>query len=54
MGLGGTEGILAFSYYMQQALLRGHRSRVSPKSCASRRGEKKKREGGKKKETLSW
>lgn len=32
-GLGGTEGILAFSCYMQQTLLRGRGSRVSPASC---------------------
>lgn len=34
-GLGGTEGILAFSSYMQQTLLGGHRSRVSPESYAA-------------------
>lgn len=33
-GLGGTEGILAFSCYTQQTLLRGHGSRVSPASYA--------------------
>lgn len=62
-GLGGTEGILAFSSYMQQTLPGGHRSRVSSESYAAfkllrhknlqaGREEKKKHMG--KKEKLSW
>lgn len=61
-GLGGTEGILAFSSYMQQTLLGGHRSRVSPESYAAfkllrhknlQAGREEKTHMGRK-EKLSW
>lgn len=62
-GPGGTEGILAFSCYMQQTPLTGQRSRVSPASYAvlkllrhkkPPRGEKKETHTWKKKEKSSW
>lgn len=59
-GLGGTEGILAFSCYMQQTPLTGQRSRVSPTSYAVLKllrhkslhaGRKKKHTHGKKRKS---